>query len=224
MWCWVGCKGYSRPAGVDVVNSFAAISHLLKQRGLIDKAAIVAAAGFTTQARDAARAHDLDLLEFADIKQRVRDSEGAVRQARRKIEVEDQTLMESAERPKRLFVIMPFLKDFQDVYILGIREVAVKLGMVAERADDIEHNEGVLGVITERIRDCDAVVAEVTGQNPNVFYEVGYSHATGKPTILLSRRGQEIPFDLRGMNHIIYETIVELREKLEKRLRATLPK
>ena len=95
---------------------------------------------------------------------------------------------------------------------------AEKRGIVVECADDVEHSENILDLIQEKIRTSDAVVADTTGQNPNVFYEVGYSHAAQKPTILISRRGSKMPFDLQSHNHIFYENIVQLREKLERRL------
>jgi len=118
---------------------------------------------------------------------------------------------------------MPFSKDFRDVYVFGIRQLCEKLGLVAERGDEIEHNGGILEVVQERIRGCDALVAEISSDNPNVFYEIGYSHALARPTILISKRsGPEIPVDLRTVNYIQYETAEDLQYSLEKRLRATL--
>jgi len=91
-----------------------------------------------------------------------------------------------------------------------------------ERADDIEHSKNILDLIREKIRTLDAVVADTTGQNPNVFYEVGYSHAAQTPTILTSRRDSKIPFDLQSHHHVFYEDTVQLCEKLERRPKATL--
>jgi len=218
----VECKNYSRPAGIDVVNSFGAIAYLLRQRSLIDRATIVAAKGFTLPARNAALSHDIEVLEIADLQRRILGREDAVRREELQVDVERQRLIQTLNRQKRLFVLMPFSKQFSDVYVLGIRDVAEKLGITVERADDIEHNEGILEIILERIKSADVVVADTTGNNPNVFYEVGHSHALHKPTILISRTGDKIPFDLQGINHILYETIIELRERLEKRLRAIL--
>lgn len=218
----IECKNYSRPAGIDVVNSFGAIAYLLRQRSLIDRATIIAANGFTIQARNAARTHDIELLNISDLQQRIRGREDAVRKEELQVDSERQKVVQSPNRQKRLFVLMPFSKQFLDVYILGIRSVAERLGITVERADDIEHNEGILEVILERIGSADVVVADTTGNNPNVFYEVGHSHAIHKPTILIGRTGEKIPFDLQNVNHILYETIVELRERLEKRLKALL--
>lgn len=215
-------KDYSRPVGVDVVNSFAAIADLLKSRGLIDKAVIVSSAGFTRVARQAADTHGIKLLEIADLEQRIRGKQKEFEQAEREIDQERLAAQTSPSRSKRIFVIMPFASEFEDVYVLGIRDVAERIGLIVERADDVEHNENILDLIQEKIQESDAVVADTTGQNPNVFYEVGYSHAVKTPTILISRKGSKIPFDLQSHNHIFYETIVQLRERLEKRLRATL--
>lgn len=218
----VECKAYSRPVGVDVINSFGAISYLLKNRGLIDKAVLVSTNGFTNQARSSASEHNIELQELSDLQQRIKGREEAVRNAERDYIESVGRVSREMPRTRRIFVVMPFAKEFDDVYILGIREVAEKLGYVVERADDIEHNGQILDVIQQKIRDCDLVVADTSLQNPNVFYEVGFAHAAGVATILITRTGQSIPFDLQSMNHIFYETIVVLRERLEKRIRTLL--
>jgi nucleoside 2-deoxyribosyltransferase len=58
----------------------------------------------------------------------------------------------------------------------------------------------------------------MTGKNPNVFYEVGYAHAKGKLTILLTSDAADIPFDLKHRRHIVYESIIVLRERLKEEL------
>ena len=93
------------------------------------------------------------------------------------------------------------------------------MGLVVERADDIEHSESILDVIWARIGAADALIADTTGSNPNVLYEIGLAHAVKCPTILIARKGSELPFDLQGMKHVLYETIVELRERLKERLK-----
>jgi hypothetical protein len=211
----IECKAYAAPVAADIVNRVGGLAFLLKKRGLIDRAVLVSTNGFTNKARAVALEHNIELITLDDLQQRVRGREEDVQKAAEEIGRAHFIATTSTERPKRVFVIMPFAKEFDDVYLLGVREVAEKLGLVVERADDIEHNEQILDVIQQSIRTCDIVVADTTYQNPNVFYEVGYSHSAGVPTILISRAEQQIPFDLRAMNHIFYETIVDLREKLE---------
>ena len=213
----IECKAYTRPVGIDIISSFSAISRLLKDRALIDRAILVSTNGFTAQARSAAKEHSVDLLELGDLQQRVRGHAEEVKQAEIQVEHEQREAT-TQQHSKSIFVVMPFSKEFDDAYTLGIREVAEKLGFVVERADSIEHNGQILEVIQEKIRACDVVVADATFQNPNVFYEIGYSHAFQKPTVLISRADESVPFDLRTINHIFYETIVELRQKLERHL------
>ena len=55
----------------------------------------------------------------------------------------------------------------------------------------------------------------MSGQNPNVFYEVGYAHAKEKLCILLTKNAEDIPFDLKHHRHIVYgNSITKLREAL----------
>jgi len=64
----VEVKDWTKPIGVDVVNKFAIIVNLLRSRGLIDTGVIVSAMGFSTQARNAAKAHGIWLLVPDDLK------------------------------------------------------------------------------------------------------------------------------------------------------------
>ena len=217
----VECKDYSRSVGIDVINSFAAIAHLLRQRGLVDKATIVAAKGFTPPARAAADAHGVDLLQDDDLEALARtEAPGSLIPPPPALD--EHREKPDQESPRRVFVVMPFAEELEDVYVLGIREVAERLGVVVERADSIEHNAGILEVIQERLRNSDVVVAEATNPNLNVYYEIGFAHAAATPTILLSQVIDRVPFDLRGLNHIEYSSVVDLRPKLERRLGATL--
>lgn len=220
----IECKYYSRPLGVDLVNSFAGLAILLKNRGIIDKALLVARSGFTHQARTAAKEHGIELHEIADLEQRLVGKENLILTAETEIRKEQAQKDEKAavQKPKRAFVVMPFDPEFNDIYILGIREVAERLGIIVERADDVEHNQSIPELIKERISQCDVVIAETSKPNPNVFYEVGLAHGVQKETILVCRDAKSIPFDLGSINHLVYSSIVELREKLEKRIRTTL--
>jgi len=64
------------------------------------------------------------------------------------------------------------------------------------------------------------VIADMTGRNPNVFYEVGYAHALGKTTILLTNNSDDIPFDLKHYPHIIYNNrIKQLKDELTTKVK-----
>lgn len=124
-------------------------------------------------------------------------------------------------RPKPLvFVLMPFKAEFDDVYQLGIRDTCQRVGLHCQRADEQIFEGTILDNVYSQIARADIIVAEMTGRNPNVFYETGYAHALGKTVILLTQRAEDIPFDLTQYPHIVYESrITSLKEELEKRLR-----
>lgn len=218
----IECKAYSRPVEAEAVHSVAGLAWLLRQRKLVDRAAIVSAAGFTARARSAAEEHGISLVTIADLDALVRQRESQVDSAIVDLQNAQVAAESSPRKARKVFVIMPFAPEFDDVYILGVREVAERLGLVVERADDIEHNENILSMVHASIRAADLVIGETTSRNPNCFYEVGYAHALGKATILIGRSGQEVPVDLRAMNHVFYGSIVELRDALTRRITATL--
>jgi hypothetical protein len=96
------------------------------------------------------------------------------------------------QQPKHFaFVLMPFDKAFDDVYKLGIKgAVASFEDVIAERVDEQIYREGILERIYRQIEAADIIIADMTGQNPNVFYEVGYAHAKGKLCILLTSNAE----------------------------------
>jgi len=114
---------------------------------------------------------------------------------------------------------MPFEASFNDVYKLGIRPAAESAGAYCERIDEQIFAESILARIYNQIAKADLIVADMTGRNPNVFYEVGYAHAIGKTVILLTKNADDIPFDLKHYPHIVYQgSIVDLKESLQKRI------
>jgi len=115
---------------------------------------------------------------------------------------------------------MPFDSAFDDVYHLGIKQSCEEAGAYCERVDEQIFHERILDRIYNQIAKADCIIADMTGRNPNVFYEVGYAHALGKPTILLTQHADDIPFDLKHFPHIVYQSrIVELKEQLARRVK-----
>ncbi len=220
----IECKAYQSKVPVGVIRSFATISFLLKSRELIDKAMLVSLNGYTAAGRQLASELGIELLEIDDLKQKISGREKEYSQNYNKLINEDERVnkIESKDKRKKIFVVMPFSKEFDDIYVLGIREVAEKLGLVAERADNVEFSGDILSMVFEKIKECDYVIGDTTYSNPNVMYELGYSEGISKPAILICRKDNDIPFDIKGLNHIMYESILHLREKLERRLKKLL--
>lgn len=118
------------------------------------------------------------------------------------------------------FVLMPFSDEFDDIYKLGIQAVAFDHNVVAERIDEQSFSEPILDRIYRQIDQADFIIADMTGKNANVFYEVGYAHAKGKPVVLLTQNVEDIPFDLKHHRHLVYNgSLVKLKELLNIEIR-----
>jgi hypothetical protein len=109
------------------------------------------------------------------------------------------------EKPRSVFVIMPFAAAFDDVYELGIKASVEALGWDCQRADEVIHNRDIMCKVCQGIRQARFVIADLTGQNANVFYELGMAHALEKDVILLAQDVGDVPFDLRPMNITVYD-------------------
>jgi nucleoside 2-deoxyribosyltransferase len=123
---------------------------------------------------------------------------------------------------------MPFRKDFSDIYKLGIKGACEEAGCVCERVDEqyVDGNKIILHQVFEQIEKADIIIADLSGLNPNVFYEVGYAHAYKKEMILLTQNEEEIPFDLQSYRYETYSlnNISELKEELIKKVKWILSK
>lgn len=122
---------------------------------------------------------------------------------------------------KTAFVIMPFDAELDEVYSDLLAPLLVEVGFEVRRADDIYNQRNILRDIVQSIADCDLVVADLTGLNPNVFYELGVAHGLGKKVVLLTQSVEEVPFDLRSYRIIHYQTHFTRVEQARIQLRET---
>jgi nucleoside 2-deoxyribosyltransferase len=120
--------------------------------------------------------------------------------------------------PKLCFVIMPFKDDMKEVYRSAIKPACEKAGFTSLRVDELKGAFNINRKIIEHIFSSDAIVADLTGWNPNVFYEMGVAHAIDNKTITIIQKKDKLPFDVVTYRGIFYEQteagLVKLREDI----------
>jgi hypothetical protein len=121
-----------------------------------------------------------------------------------------------------LFVLMPFRPELKPIYDDHIVSVADSLGLRSARADDLFTTDVVVGDIWRSINAAKVIVADCTGRNPNVFYELGMAHTIGKPVILITQDADDVPFDIRHIRYIRYEYTPRGMKTMEEQLEKTL--
>src|SRR5262249_13243920 len=123
-------------------------------------------------------------------------------------------------------VAMQFGEPFDTLYRTVIQPGVRNLGLEVVRIDEIAGPGIIFEDIQRNISEAKIVVAEITAANQNVFYELGYAHALGKPTILLAQPGLELLFHIRSYRVIFYDDTIggkpAVERSLEKHLRAVM--
>jgi hypothetical protein len=114
------------------------------------------------------------------------------------------------------FVLMPFLPELNYFFLYVSDHLERRHGIVCRRADQRFSTKPVLEKIVEQIRAADIVIADCTGNNPNVLYELGIAHALGKDVILVTQDSTAAaPSNIRPFEFVKYD-LAHHREFLER--------
>lgn len=127
------------------------------------------------------------------------------------------------KRPEA-FIVSQFGGYYDILYDEVIKPVCEKLNYAPVRGDEVASCTLILNDIIASIRNAAVIIADITPDNPNVFYEVGYAHALAKPTILLCEKTirDRLPFDVSGFRTIFYDDSIGGKRRVEEKLESHL--
>lgn len=112
----------------------------------------------------------------------------------------------TVESTDTCFVMMPFALPVGGYYTTIYEPAIRKAGLTPVRADtDIFGTGKIIEQIWLGLKRAKVLVAELTGKNPNVLYELGLAHALHKPVVLVSSNEPDVPFDIRHVRVIYYD-------------------
>lgn len=106
---------------------------------------------------------------------------------------------------EKCFVIMPFADKFHQRYERVYHPAIEESGLTPVRGDGLFSSVGVMEQVWEQIKSATLVLADLSGKNPNVFYELGLAHAAKKPVVLTAALIDDVPFDLQHIQVIVYD-------------------
>jgi hypothetical protein len=104
----------------------------------------------------------------------------------------------------RCFIVMPFSYEWSNDVHRTLSDACQALVVQPVRGDDVFTPTDILDDIWHSLNGADFVIADITGRNPNVLYELGIAHTLAKPVLIISRNAADIPIDLSTRRVILY--------------------
>lgn len=110
------------------------------------------------------------------------------------------------------FVVSPIGKEGSDIrknadYLFKfiLKPICDMCELECIRCDHIQQSDVITSTIIDHLKNSELVIADMTGHNPNVFYEIGFRYAINKPIIQMITKKESIPFDLGATRTIDYD-------------------
>jgi hypothetical protein len=130
-------------------------------------------------------------------------------------------LSQNPVNPKLISVMMSFAASSTETY-RTVKAVIEAAGYECRRADDFWLHPHIMHDIIELISTSQVIICDLSGKNPNVFYETGIAHTLGKEVILITQHDGDVPFDLRPLRYIPYLNNRQGHEELAAKIVARL--
>lgn len=122
---------------------------------------------------------------------------------------------------RQAFVVMKLGdSELDSAYEGVIKPVIEGFKYSVVRIDKVEDSGRISEQILNKISRSEIIIADLTGERPNCYYEAGYAHALGKEIIFTVKDGEKVHFDLAGNRFIYWKTEDQLRNALIKRIEA----
>jgi hypothetical protein len=118
-----------------------------------------------------------------------------------------------------VFISMSMEPELDNI-CMTIKEACNHCGILAVRADDIQHSGLIMDVVLNLIASCRYLIADLTRERHNVYHEIGIAAGLKKEIILVCKRGTKLHFNLAGNNVLEYEDCDELKHLIIDRLQA----
>ncbi|ENM5854905.1 hypothetical protein ACYVMA_004539 [Vibrio parahaemolyticus] len=120
--------------------------------------------------------------------------------------------------PERMvFVLTPFHPKYQEQFDI-IKKVCEEAGFKCIRGDEQNFSSDIFPHVLKNIVKARVVIANVSGKNPNVLYELGLAHALDKPTIIVSKLLDDVPVDIKSKKIVTFKDNVTLESNLKTEL------
>lgn len=119
---------------------------------------------------------------------------------------------------RKVFVGMPFHDRYDDT-LEGIKRAAKDNNLEVWRADQETSNVDIMCKVCKHMQESEFAVIDVTEMRPNVMFELGLLYGRGKRVVLLQRRGQKTPTDLKGIEMIAYDNSKDVEQGLRNYLK-----
>ena len=106
------------------------------------------------------------------------------------------------------FVIMPYDREFNDVYAMiksGVEQITRDQAVRCFRLDEARPAGRITDRLLRELESSSFCIADITGTKPNVMWEVGYAMALKKPMVLITQGASPLPFDLHDMETLRYD-------------------
>lgn len=118
--------------------------------------------------------------------------------------------------PSLVFVIMAFSPDMEPIFE-GIKDAGAAVGLSVKRVKDVQGDYRITDQIVQMIGQARFVVADLSHERPNVYFELGFARGLGKTVITIAREGTPIHFDVKDWTYIAYIDSRILERDLTKR-------